>query len=159
MRLGIDAGQARVGVAISDPEGRVATAHSTVQRTRADDGLRHIADLVRQTGAVEVVVGLPLHMSGQEGAASRQVRRYAERLARLVQPVAVRLVDERLSTVTAHSRLHQAGRPGRAHRKVVDQVAAGVILQAALDGERNSGRPPGEVVPARDRTGTKERGT
>src|SRR5699024_4789737 len=111
-----------------------------------DDGVGRIAELVSQIGAVEVVVGLPLHMSGQEGAAARTSRVYATAVAAAVAPVPVRLVDERLSTVSAHAQLHSAGRRSREHRKVVDQVAASVILQSVLDSIRSSGRSPGEVV-------------
>ncbi|HLS24884.1 MAG TPA: Holliday junction resolvase RuvX [Beutenbergiaceae bacterium] len=158
VRIGVDAGQVRVGLATSDPEGMLATPHSTIRRSRSADGVAQIAQLVRQTGAIEVVVGLPLHMSGTESPASRGVRSYAERLARTVDPVPVRLVDERLSTVSAHSQLHRAGRPGRSHRQVVDQVAATVILQAALDGER-SGHAPGEVVRVDQGAAAEESGT
>lgn len=160
VRVGVDAGQVRVGVARSDVDGLLATPHTTVQRTKTDDGVARIAATVAELEVLEVVVGLPLHMSGAEGAAGREARQYALRIARAVDPVPVRLVDERLSTVSAHGHLHRSGRPGRAHRQVVDQVAATVILQSALDGERNSGYPPGEVVRVNDEpAAVKENGT
>lgn len=146
LRLGVDAGQVRVGLAMSDPDGMLATPHATLVRTKDDDGVGRIAELVTQVGAVEVVVGLPLHMSGAQGAAARASRAYATTLARAVAPVPVRMVDERLSTVSAHAQLHSAGRRSREHRGVVDQVAASVILQSVLDAIRSSGRSPGEVV-------------
>ncbi|MGC0142524.1 Holliday junction resolvase RuvX [Pseudactinotalea sp. Z1732] len=145
VRLGVDAGKVRVGLALSDPEGLLATPDRTLVRARDDDGVAAIAQQVAQAGVIEVVVGLPLHMSGREGTAARDARTYAARVAAAIAPVPVRLVDERLSTVTAHAQLHSAGRRQKQHRKVVDQVAATVILQSALDAMRG-GREVGEVV-------------
>jgi putative holliday junction resolvase len=147
-RLGIDVGSVRVGVAVSDPAGLLATPVETVRR-RAGQGradLERIAVLVREVAAVEVVVGLPLSMSGARGVAAETALAYARDLAALVAPVPVRAVDERLSTVSAHGQLHGAGVGSRARRDLVDQAAAVIILQSALDAERASGRAPGEVV-------------
>jgi putative pre-16S rRNA nuclease len=105
-----------------------------------------LADLVAEVAAVEVVVGLPVGMDGREGRAAATAREYAEALAPRVAPVPVRLVDERLSTVEATRGLRAAGRSARRSRAVVDQAAAVVILQHALDAERGSGRAPGVVV-------------
>jgi len=102
--------------------------------------------LVARLEAIEVVVGLPLLLSGQEGEAARIARDYAARLAARLGTVVVRMVDERLTTVDAHRRLRDSGVPGRGQRAVVDQAAAVLILQAALDTEALSGRPPGETV-------------
>jgi hypothetical protein len=99
---------------------------------------------------VEVVVGLPRSLSGDEGASARAARAYAVVIARRVAPVPVRLVDERLSTVAAHQHLREAGVKGRRQRPVVDQAAAVVILQSALDFERASERPPGSLVETGD---------
>jgi putative Holliday junction resolvase len=96
--------------------------------------------------AIEVVVGLPRGLSGQLGAAAQAAQQYAVAIAHRVQPVPVRVVDERLSTVTATRSLREAGVKGRRHRPVVDQAAAVVILQFALDAERASGREPGSLV-------------
>ena len=104
---------------------------------------------VTDAEALEVVVGLPRSLSGEEGAAAEHARRYARALARAVAPVPVRLVDERLTTVVAHRNLHDSGRAGRRHREVVDQAAAVLILQTALDHERTGGTPPGELVTTR----------
>ncbi len=93
-----------------------------------------------------MIVGLPRSLSGQDGPAARTAREYAGALATALQPVPVRLVDERLTTVTAHDSLRRSGVSGRRGRQVVDQVAAVVILQLALDMERSAGRPPGEPV-------------
>ncbi len=99
-----------------------------------------------ELAAVEVVVGLPRTLAGDEGAAAEAARTYAGRLSVRIAPVPVRLVDERLTTVDAHRNLRESGVDGRRQRSVIDQAAAVLILQAALDAERNSGRPPGELV-------------
>jgi len=152
VRLGIDVGSVRVGVAVSDPAAVLASPVETVRRiddaaaNRAD--LARIADLVAKHRAIEVVVGLPLSMSGARGAAAQTALSYATAIAAAVDPVPVRVVDERLSTVTAHGHLAAVGVGSRARRDVVDQAAAVIILQSALDAERSSGRAPGEVVTA-----------
>lgn len=150
VRIGVDVGEARVGVAASDPSGSLAYPVSTLRRD--EDGgsdLAEIAALVLERDALEVVVGLPRLLSGEEGAAARTARSYAAGLAARVFPVPVRLVDERLTTVVAHRRLHDSGVPGRGQRAVVDQAAAVLILQSALDAEARSGRPAGEQVGTR----------
>ncbi len=156
-------GSVRVGLAACDPAGVVASP----VRTLARDGARRsditqIADMVREREAVEVVVGLPLSLSGAEGQAATLARRYAGHLSSAVAPTPVRLVDERLTTVSAHQAMDASGRPGRRQREVVDQVAAVILLQAVLDRERLSGTPGGELVgglsaPAQDRPPRKPR--
>lgn len=147
-RLGIDPGDARIGVARSDPSGFLATPVETVRRGRGD--VARIAALVREAEAVEVVVGLPRSLSGGEGPAALKVRGFARDLARRVAPVPVRLCDERLTTVSAESILRGSGRSGASRRAVVDQAAAVLILQNALDTERASGSAPGEIVEVSD---------
>jgi len=144
VRLGIDPGDARIGVARSDPTGFLATPVETVRRGRGD--LARLARLVRDEDVVEVVVGLPRSLSGGEGPAATKVREFAARLAGRVHPVVVRLVDERLTTVSAEAMLRDRGRKGQQRRAVVDQAAAVMILQHALDTERATGAPPGETV-------------
>jgi putative Holliday junction resolvase len=144
VRLGIDPGDARIGVARSDPSGFLATPVETVRRGRGD--LQRIVAILRQEEAIEVVVGLPRSLSGTEGPAAAKVREFAARLARRVAPVPVRLCDERLTTVSAEAMLRDRGRKGAKRRAVVDQAAAVVILQQALDTERATGTAPGEIV-------------
>ena len=144
VRLGLDPGDARIGVARSDPSGFLATPVETVKRGRGD--LQRIAAILAEEVAVEVVVGLPRSLSGTEGPAAAKVREFAARLARRVAPVPVRLCDERLTTVSAEAMLRDRGRKGAKRRAVVDQAAAVVILQNALDTERATGTPPGEIV-------------
>ena len=144
VRLGIDPGDARIGVARSDPTGFLATPVETVRRGRGD--LARIAAISTDAEAVEVVVGLPRSLSGREGPAAAKVREFAASLARRVAPVPVRLVDERMTTVSAEAMLRDRGRTGGKRRAVVDQAAAVLILQHALDTERTTGTAPGEIV-------------
>jgi putative Holliday junction resolvase len=153
VRLAIDPGNARIGVAASDPSGMLASPVETIARGRGD--VQHIALLVLEKEAREVVVGYPASLSGQEGPAARSAREFANTLARLLDPVPVRLVDERLTTVTAQGQLlsgasfgKKGAKGGRARRSVIDQAAATVLLQSALDQERSTGHPPGEIVRA-----------
>ncbi len=148
VRVGVDVGSVRIGVALSDPEGRLATPEATVAVAPGHDGVEDVAAMVTERDAVEVVVGLPMNLSGAEGPAAEAARRYARSLAARVHPVPVRLHDERLSTVDAHRALRESGVSGRRQRTVVDQAAAVLILQGALDAERATGRPPGELVGA-----------
>lgn len=137
--LGLDIGTRRIGVALSDSGGTLATPYEVVTRSgdRARDHGR-IAALAEEAGAEIVVVGLPLSLDGSVGPAARTVLDEVEELrARLRPPVVV--WDERLSTAEAERRLRSAGVKGRARRRVVDQVAATVILQAWLD----AGQPGG----------------
>ncbi len=158
VRIGVDVGSVRVGVAASDPSGTFASPVETLRRDpegRSD--VEALAALVSERDAVEVVVGLPRQLSGEEGRAAQLARAYAVELARRVAPVPVRLVDERLTTVAAQKRLRDSGVPGRGQRSVVDQAAAVLILQSALDAEAVSGRPPGERVGSARKPRKKER--
>ena len=154
VRIGVDPGEARVGVARSDPSGLLATPVETVPRGRGD--LDRIVALLAQEQegdperVVELVVGLPRSLSGSEGPAAAKVRVWAGQLARRVAPVPVRLADERLTTVSAEAMLRDRGRSGAKRRAVVDQAAAVVILQHVLDTERASGTPPGEIIEGTD---------
>jgi putative Holliday junction resolvase len=113
---------------------------------RGAGDLDRIAALVAERTAVLVYVGLPRSLSGGEGPAAGRVREFAAQLAARLAPVPVRLHDERLSTVSAEAVLREQGRKGRRRRAVVDQAAAVVILQSALDTERSTGRLPGAAV-------------
>ena len=149
-RLGVDVGDVRVGVATCDPDGLLATPVETIP---AGSGcVQRLVELAREYDVIEVVVGLPLSLSGGEGPAAAKVRAFAAELAPAVSPASVRLIDERLSTMTADSHLRASGMAGtnkqfgRKRRAVIDQAAAVVILQAALDTERARNEPPGEGV-------------
>jgi putative Holliday junction resolvase len=148
VRLGIDVGDVRIGVASSDPAALLATPVETVPRGSGD--LQRITALVQELDAIEVVVGLPRLLSGRLGAAAEKASDFARQLSDVLTErgtgVSVRLVDERLTTVSAERTLREQGRKGSARRQVVDQAAAVVILQHALDTERSTGRPPGQEV-------------
>ncbi len=142
VRLALDVGTVRVGVARSDHHGMLATPVETIARGAGD--LARALELAAEMDAIEIVVGLPLALSGRETASTDDARGFAQRLANAGAPV--RLVDERLSTVSAASQLRQAGRNAKSSRSVVDQVAAVIILQHALDHERAGNTLPGFVV-------------
>ncbi|QKJ19483.1 Holliday junction resolvase RuvX [Microbacterium hominis] len=143
-RLGIDVGKARVGVASCDPDGMLATPVETVRRDAA--AVSRVTALAQEYDAVEILVGLPLNMRGEDTASTADARAFAAEIARVAgRPV--RLVDERLSTVSAHAALRESGRTQRSSRTIVDQVAAVVLLQQALDVEKRTGRPAGIPVP------------
>lgn len=182
-RLGVDVGMARIGLAASDPDGLVATPVETVPRVLAPGGkgggggkggsskgstsargttadvARIVAEAEERFAAV-VYVGLPRHLSGKEGAATADARAFAARLvvalAAAGEAAEVRLVDERMTTVSAHQALHAAGRKNKRHRSVIDQAAAVIILQSALDAERAKGERAGELVEARTMPDTHE---
>ena len=143
MRVGVDVGSVRVGVATCDPAGLIATPVETLRRGRGD--LNALSRLVTEREAIEVVVGLPTTLAGRHGAAAEAAQAYAEAVAGAVA-VPVRLVDERLSTVGAQRDLRASGVDTRRGRSVIDQAAAVIILQAALDAERRSGTAPGRLV-------------
>jgi putative holliday junction resolvase len=147
VRLGVDPGDVRIGVAASDPSGLLATPVETVARGRGD--LARLRAIAAELGAREVLVGLPRSLSGGEGPAAAKARTFAAEVADhlAADGVTVRLVDERLTTVSAEAVLRSQGRRGKQRRAVVDQAAAVVMLQNALDTERGTGRPPGELVP------------
>jgi putative Holliday junction resolvase len=128
--LAVDVGTVRVGVAASDPHRILASPVETVPAP----GHERVAALVAEREAVLVLVGLPTSMSGASSSASADMaREWTAAFASLVAPVEVRLVDERLTTVTALASLRAAGRTSRTSRSVVDQAAAVALLQAFLD--------------------------
>ena len=140
-------GTVRVGLAASDPGGILATPVETIERDlESDADLGVIATVVLERQVLEVVVGLPRSLSGEEGPAAHGARRYAADLAARISPTPVRLIDERLTTIDAHRTLRDSGVASRAQRAVVDQAAAVLILQTALDAEKSSGLAPGELV-------------
>jgi len=153
IKLGVDVGTVRVGVAICDRDSILATPYKTLDRNaKKNSDVRVIANLVEELGAVQVIVGLPRTMKGEEHASAKMATEYAELLAAELSAralaVPVNLVDERLSSVSAHRNLHEAGMSSRNHRKVVDQVAAAGILQHALDMQKARGADVGRRVTA-----------
>lgn len=141
-RLGVDLGKARIGIAVCDPDGILATPVATVRRdmrTRGEEipnDIREIAEIAADYDVVEIVVGLPVTLSGEEGLAAEHTRTWVLRLSDRVSPVPVTLTDERLTTAVATRRLNEGGVRGKRKRSVVDQVAAVEILQHWLDQRR-----------------------
>lgn len=133
-RLGVDVGTVRIGVAASDPEGLMAFPVDTVTRGTGD--AERIAAIAAERDAIRVFVGLPRKLSGMEGASAEDARAFAARLAELT-PASVRLIDERFSTATASQAMRSAGRTAKRQRQVIDQAAAVVILENALDVDKN----------------------
>ncbi|MGZ5364383.1 MAG: Holliday junction resolvase RuvX [Mycobacterium sp.] len=150
-RLGIDAGSVRIGVAVSDPDGILATPVETVVRERrkggkgSDKHVRRLAALVNEYEAVEAVVGLPRTLADRSGSAAADAIGLADQLAIRIAPVPVRLTDERLTTVAAQRSLREAGVRAKGQRSMIDQAAAVGILQNWLDQRRAVLAAHGEV--------------
>ena len=140
----MDVGDVRIGVAVSDPDGILATPVETVPA--GPQAIARLAQLVVEFEAIECVVGLPVGLSGREGRAAAKVRAFCVDLLAAIEPVPVRLFDERMSTMTADGQLRDSGRSGASKRTVIDQAAATVILQTALESERTRGSAPGETL-------------
>ncbi|WP_189538135.1 Holliday junction resolvase RuvX [Streptomyces roseolilacinus] len=145
-RLAVDVGDARIGVASCDPDGVLATPVETVPGRDVPAAHRRLRRLVEEYEPIEVVIGLPRSLNGGEGPAAAKVRAFARELAGGIAPVPVRLVDERMTTVSATQGLRASGVKAKKGRAVIDQAAAVIILQNALETERVSGDPPGEGV-------------
>lgn len=151
-RLGIDVGKARVGVARCDSARILEVPVETVARDHAGTSdLDRIAVIALEYHVVDIVVGLPISLSGEETPSTRDAREFASRLADAVhsEGISVRLVDERLSTVSAQAQLHSAGRNTKTSRQIIDQAAAVLILQHANTADKNSGSPGGTLVEVR----------
>lgn len=147
VRLGIDVGKARIGVARCDPGGLLATPVETVPRDPAGiRDLQRLRELATEHRAIECVVGLPIALGGHRTPSTDDAEGFAEQLAASNAGFSVRLIDERLSTTQAQGHLRATGKKTKQTRGVIDQAAAVVILQHALDAERLSGREPGRVV-------------
>lgn len=135
--LGLDIGNRRIGVAVSDELGLTAQPVLTLERRRsgssiAREDLRSLARVARRYGVAAIVVGNPVHLSGDQSSQAERVQAFAEELGALTG-LPIRLWDERLTSREAHQILYEAGHARQEHRKVVDQVAATLILQSFLD--------------------------
>lgn len=153
VRLGVDVGRARVGLAATDPAGILASPVATLKRDPKNlRDLHQIIDEVIQRNAVRIYVGDPINLKGNRTASTEDAHRFARQLARLLAEAEVstqvRLIDERLSTVSASQKLHQAGISSRNQRSVIDQLAAVAILEHAMLLERNTGVNTGTLVSA-----------
>jgi putative Holliday junction resolvase len=142
VRVGIDIGTVRIGVARSDRDGYLATPVVTVDRG-SESPLTQLVALIEELDAIEIIVGLPLSLSGSHTASTEDALMMARELSKQTQ-VSIRLIDERLTTVSAHSAMRAVGKKQKQTRSVIDQVAAVMILQHALDSERSTGKLPGK---------------
>ncbi|HET8637038.1 MAG TPA: Holliday junction resolvase RuvX [Acidobacteriaceae bacterium] len=129
--MGLDVGDRRIGVAVSDPLGLTAQPVTTLVRTNRRQDLKSLQRLIRKYNCAEIVVGNPLYMSGDQSPQAAKAQAFAAML-REETGLPVRLWDERLTTTEAHRHLHAAGRAGSEHKAVVDQVAAVLILEGYL---------------------------
>ncbi len=144
--LGIDLGSKRIGVALSDSAGTVAVPYEVVTRTKdRQRDHRRLLELAQEAEVECVVVGMPYSLDGSEGPAARRARAEIEVLRRVL-PVPVETYDERLSTVTADRSLREMQLGAGARRRMVDSVAASVILQSWLDHRRATGDAPDSWV-------------
>ncbi|MEK0451180.1 MAG: putative Holliday junction resolvase [Verrucomicrobiota bacterium] len=134
--VGIDFGDARVGVAVSDELGMLAHPLETIT-VRETDPVKRVMEIVREKQAGVVVIGLPKNMDGTTGSAAEKARAFADKLR--AGGIEVRMWDERLSTVAAQRNLHEAGRNAKTSRAVIDQAAAQIILQGWLDAQSMAG--------------------
>jgi len=142
--LGLDFGNRRIGVAVSDELGLTAQPVLTLVRKNAKQDLKSLGRLLRKFGCAEIVVGNPLYLSGDVSPQAERTQAFADQV-RAAFGLPVHLWDERLSSAEAHRHLHAAGRPLPQHRQVVDQVAAVLILQSFLDARRGDSAPTGIV--------------
>ncbi|MGH2740125.1 MAG: Holliday junction resolvase RuvX [Actinomycetota bacterium] len=136
--LALDVGEARIGVAVSDPDRRVAVPAGAIRVVGGPQDLRAVAAIVREQEATEVVVGHPLTLSGDRGPAARRAEEFADGLRAFLE-VPIRLHDERLTTVEAERDLRDAGVTGPERRRVIDQAAATLILRGYLDRPEGAG--------------------
>lgn len=142
VRVGIDIGTVRIGVSRSDREGYLATPVETVDRG-SKNPFEQLVVVISELDAIEVIVGLPLSLNGSHTASTEDALSMARELAQFTT-VPIRLIDERLTTVSAHSAMRAVGKNQKQTRSIIDQVAAVMILQHALDSERSSGNLPGK---------------
>jgi putative Holliday junction resolvase len=143
VRLACDVGKARIGIARSDPRGVLAVPLDPVKAGENSASL--VRDIAIEYEAIEIIVGLPISMSGALGAAAEYTQAWVDQLSAVTE-IPIRLHDERLTTVQAQRGLHEAGRTTKSSRAVIDSASAVVLLQTCLDSERSSGLPVGTEV-------------
>jgi putative pre-16S rRNA nuclease len=144
IRLAVDIGSVRIGIARSDASGTLAVPETTLDARK--DWVAALRALIAEYEPVELVVGLPISLDGREHAAADRVREAVAAIRASCPQVPVRLVDERLTTTAAHTQLRDAGVSTRKSRDFVDQAAAVIMLQESLDTERATGQPPGTLA-------------
>lgn len=146
VRLGIDYGKSRIGIAVTDPSGKITFPHTTLKYSPYGVHLDELLDLISEKQVIEVVIGMPVHLNGKAGAAAEFVREFAVELANEIPNVRVCLMDERLTTNQAHAGLAEMGIENRGRKDKIDQLAAAIILEQAIEIELRTGNPPGDTV-------------
>ncbi|MEY3677025.1 MAG: hypothetical protein RL351_252 [Actinomycetota bacterium] len=145
-RLAIDVGKVRIGVAASDFQAILASGLETVPRgAELESSLKRIIELVDEIAPIEIYVGLPISMSGKHSSSTEDAVQFAEQLSSLVIPE-IRFIDERMTTITAANALKTSGRDSKSGRKIIDQIAATVILEQAMEQEKSTGAKPGKSI-------------
>lgn len=145
-RVAIDVGTARIGVAVSDFHAILASGLVTIKRsTDLEATIDQLTEAIVETEPIEIYVGLPIALSGSETASTKDALELARLLSQRMN-VPVRMIDERMTTVTAASALRSSNRDSKSGRAVIDQIAATVILEHALSIERNQAGSPGQSV-------------
>jgi putative Holliday junction resolvase len=149
-RLAIDVGTVRIGLAVCDPDGILSSPLAPLIRANElSDTIQAVSTLVAEHGAIEVYVGDPVSLSGGQSASTMDAREFAEKLADLIS-VPIRLVDERLTTVTASAKLRDSGKDAKKSKALIDSASAVEILDQALATMRVSGKAPGNLVKGTD---------
>ena len=146
VRFALDLGSVRIGVARCDATGTLASPHTVWEVKDQETLFKHISEILREYEPIEIVIGLPTDMRGEQGIAAQGVREQAQAFQASFPNVTWRLVDERLTTAAARKQLAASGYSTRTDKKLIDSAAAGVLLEDSLEAERRQGIPPGEVV-------------
>ncbi|MEY4262791.1 MAG: hypothetical protein RLY88_499 [Actinomycetota bacterium] len=145
-RLAVDVGKVRIGVAASDFHAILASGLETVPRgADLEPSLSRIVELITEVEPIEIYVGLPVSMSGNHSASTEDAIDFARQLSSLVS-LEVRFIDERMTTVTAANALKLSGRDSKSGRQIIDQIAATVILEQAMEQEKSTGKQPGKAM-------------
>lgn len=144
--MGIDYGSVRIGVATTDPQGRVVFPKTLVKVGRYGEHIDELADIAEELDPIEIVIGYPKHLKGAEGQSAKAARALAHELRAVLPRPRICLVDERMTTNQAHAELAAQGIDNRARQDKIDQLAAAIILEMSINYEERTGKFPGETV-------------
>lgn len=144
--MGIDYGSVRIGVATTDPQGRVVFPKTQVNVGRYGEHIDELADIADELDPIEIVIGYPRHLKGAAGKSAQAARALAFELRSVLPRPRICLVDERLTTNQAHADLAELGIDNRQRKDKVDQLAAAIILEQSMEYEDKTGKLPGETI-------------
>ncbi|MDO5048371.1 MAG: Holliday junction resolvase RuvX [Actinomycetaceae bacterium] len=145
-RMGIDYGSVRIGVAVTDPEGRVVFPKTQIKVGKYGEHIDELADIADELNPIEIAIGYPRHLKGAAGRSAKAARKLAHELKQVLPRPRICLVDERMTTNQAHARLAAQGIDNRARQDKIDQLAAAIILETSISFEEQTGELPGETV-------------